>query len=91
MPDEIPTSALAACALAHTRSPTPTPVSLAAGALEITMDTNLLAEIVSGYQNDTFAQQVRADIQAGSIEGRREENRLLYVGRRLLISNLTRI
>lgn len=90
MPDAPPNSMLAACAFAHTRSPS-RPRELAAATLDITADESLLRDITAGYQEDEFAQQLRKDIQAGSIEGARDENGLLYVGQRLLIPNLPRI
>lgn len=94
MPDAPPNPALAACALAYTRSPSratsPTRVP-AAATLDISADEALLREITAGYQNDDFAIQLTKDITAGSIEGAREENGLLYVGSRLLIPNIPRI
>ena len=90
MPDTTPDPMLAACALAYTRSPHPSRFA-AAATLEITADETLLRDITAGYQNDDFAKQLRKDIAAGSIEGAREENGLIYVGRRLLIPNIPRI
>ena len=90
MPDATPNPMLAACAIAHTRSP-PLPRELAAATLDITADESLLRDITAGYQDDEFAKQLRKDIKAGSIEGAREENDLLYVGRRLLIPNIPKI
>ena len=90
MPDAPPNSMLAACALAHTRSPS-RPREFAAATLDITADESLLRDITAGYQEDEFAQQLMKDIQAGSIEGARDKNGLLYVGQRLLIPNLPRI
>jgi hypothetical protein len=52
--------------------------------LDITADESLLNEIITGYQDDDFAQQLIKDINAGSIEGAHNDNGLLYVGRRLL-------
>jgi hypothetical protein len=94
MPDADPTPALAACALAYTRSPSRSPDSsreIVATILDITADESLLRDIIAGYQHDDFAKQLRKDITAGSIEGAREENGLLYVGRRLLIPNIPRL
>ena len=74
---------LAACALAYTRSPQcphPLPRLSVAATLDITADESLLRDITAGYQNDDFAKQLKKDITAGSIEGAREENGLLYVG-----------
>ena len=90
MPDATPNPMLAACALAYTRSP-PSTRSPVAAALDITADESLLRDIIAGYQNDEFAKQLMKDITAGSIEGAREENGLLYVGRQLLIPNIPRI
>jgi hypothetical protein len=90
MPDSPPTPLLAACALAYTRSPSTTR-AVAAATLEITADESLFKEIIAGYLDDDFAKQLREDIKAGSIEGAREENNLLYVGRRLLIPNKPQI
>jgi hypothetical protein len=64
---------------------------LAAATLNISADESLLRDIIAGYQNDDFAKQLKKDITAGSIEGAREENGLLYVGRRLLIPNIPQI
>ena len=89
MPDATPNPMLAACALAYTRSP-PTHVQ-AAAVLDITADESLLRDIKEGYENDEFAKQLKKDISARSLEGAREENGLLYVGRRLLIPNIPRI
>jgi hypothetical protein len=58
---------------------------VAAGVLAITADSEMLRQIIAGYEEDNFCKQLRADITAGSIEGARDENRLLYVGKRLLI------
>jgi hypothetical protein len=87
MPDATPNPMLAACALAYTRSPT----LVAAATLDISADESLLRDIIAGYQNDDFAKQLKKDIEAGSIEGAREDNNLLYVGRRLLIPNIPQI
>jgi hypothetical protein len=87
MPDATPNPMLAACALAYTRSP-PSESLVAVATLDISADESLLRDIISGYQNDDFAKQLKKDIEAGSIEGAREENNLLYVGRRLLIPNI---
>src|SRR5271168_1012047 len=84
MLDATPNPGLGACALAYTRSPTLT----AATTLDISADESLLRDIVAGYQDDDFAKQLKKDISAGSIEGAREENNLLYVERRLLIPNI---
>jgi hypothetical protein len=94
MPDATPNPMLAACALAYTTSPpsiSEAPPLLAAATLDISADESLLRDIIAGYQNDDFAKQLRKDITAGSIEGAREENRLLYVGCRLLIPNIPQI
>jgi hypothetical protein len=88
MPDATPSPLFAACALAHTRSPSPQPV---AATLDITADETLLNDIITGYQDDDFAQQLTKDINAGSIEGAHNDNGLLYVGRRLLIPAIPRI
>jgi hypothetical protein len=76
MPDATPSPLLAACALAHTRSPSPRQEFIAA-TLDITADETLLQEIIAGYQNDDFARQLTKDIEAGSIEGARKDNGLL--------------
>ena len=73
MPDATPNPMLAACALAHTRSPP----SHAAAVLDITADESLLRDIIDGYQDDDFAKQLKKDISARSIQGTREENGLL--------------
>ena len=91
MPDAIPSPMLAACALAYTRSPSSLARAVVAATLDISADESLLRDIIAGYQEDDFAKQLRKDIGAGSIEGAREENNLLYVGRRLLIPNIPRI
>lgn len=83
MPDDAPSTVLAACALAHTRSP-PSPL-MAAGMLNITADAEFLSQIKNGYKTDEFCLQLRKDINAGSIEGARYTDELLYVGRRLVI------
>ena len=88
MPDATPSSMLAACALAYTRSPPRRP---AAAVLDISADESLLRDITAGYEDDEFAKQLKKDIRAGSIEGAQEENDLLYVGHRLLIPNVPRI
>ena len=90
MPDATPSSMLAVCALAHTRSPRSKWMCMAA-TLDITADESLLRDITAGYQNDEFAKQLRKNIKNGSIEGACEENNLLYVGRRLLISNIPHV
>jgi hypothetical protein len=90
MPDAPPNPMLAACALAYTRSPSTTR-AVAAATLEITADESLLRDIIAGYENDDFAKQLKKDIKAGSIKGARDENNLLYVGRRLLIPNVPQI
>ena len=91
MPDALPNPMLAACALAYTRSPSSTRREVVASTLDITADESLLRDITAGYQKDDFAKQLKKDIAAGSIEGAREENGLLYVGRRLLIPNIPTI
>ncbi|KAG6871849.1 hypothetical protein C0993_002714, partial [Termitomyces sp. T159_Od127] len=68
MPTATPSAGLAACALAHTRSPTRLRV-LAAGALQIEADKSFLAEIITGYKTDAFAKQVQEGIAKGSIAG----------------------
>jgi hypothetical protein len=90
MPDATPNPLLAACALAYTRSPSRRQMA-ALATLDISADESLLMDIISGYQDDEFAKQLTKDINAGSIEGARMENSLLYVGRRLLIPNIPRI
>jgi hypothetical protein len=75
------------CALTYTRSPT----VVAAATLDISADESLLRDIIVGYQNDDFAKQLKKPIEAGRIEGAREDNNLLYVGRRLLIPNIPQI
>ena len=90
MPDATPTPSFAACALAHMRSPFP-PAEIIAATLDITADDTLLKDIIAGYQDDDFARQLTKDIEAGSIEGARIEDGLLYVGRRLLIPAIPRI
>ena len=91
MPDSTPNPLLAACALAYTRSPSQHLKTVVAATLNITADVSLLRDIITGYQNDEFAKQLTKDIEAGSIEGARRENGLLYVGRRLLVPNIPRI
>jgi RNase H-like domain found in reverse transcriptase/Reverse transcriptase (RNA-dependent DNA polymerase)/Integrase zinc binding domain len=82
MPDTIPDACLAACAMAYTRhAPTPP----AAGILNITADQSLLNAIITGYETDDFAKQLTKDISMGSIEGATLTDKLLYVGRRLVI------
>lgn len=89
MPDDAPTPALAACALAYTRSPPRSAAALTL--LDISADATLLEEIIEGYKHDDFALQLTKDIKAGSIEGAHEENKLLYVGSRLLIPKLPKV
>src|ERR1700678_440384 len=87
MLDATPNPALGACALAYPQSPT----LIAAATLDISADEFLLRDIIAGYQDDNFAKQLKKDISAGSIEGTRKENNLLYVGRQLLIPNIPRL
>ena len=82
MPDAAPNACLTACAIAYTQNaPTP-PI---AGILNIAADQSLLDTIITGYKTDDFAQQLTKDINMGSIEGATLTNKLLYVGRRLVI------
>jgi hypothetical protein len=90
MPDTTPSPMFAACALAYTRSPS-LQQTAALTTLDIMADESLLRDIIAGYQDDDFAKQLTKDIRAGSIEGARKENDLLYVGRRLLIPNIPHI
>lgn len=83
MPDELPSPSFAACSLAHTRSPSRSLLSTAT--LDISANKSLLLAIINGYKSDNFAKQVVADIKAGSIEGARCEDGLIYVGNRMLI------
>ena len=87
MPDATPNPMFATCALAYTRSPS----TCVAAVLDITADESLLRDIRNSYERDDFAKQLRKDISARSIEGARDENGLLYVGRRLLIPNVPQI
>ena len=57
----------------------------AAGTLNITADKLFLDAIIKGYETDNFAQQLTKDIGMGSIEGATLTNKLLYVGRHLVI------
>ncbi|KIJ35833.1 hypothetical protein M422DRAFT_261786 [Sphaerobolus stellatus SS14] len=82
MPNNIPSAALAACTLAYTRN---LPRTITIGILEISTNKEILTRILNDYQVDNFCKQVRADIEASSIEGVRRENKLLYLGKRLLI------
>jgi hypothetical protein len=59
--------------------------------LAITADSEMLTQIIEGYEEDNFCKQLRADIAAGSIEGARCENNLLYVGSQLLIPQQKKI
>lgn len=68
MPDAPPNSMLAACALAHTRSPS-RPRELAAATLDITTDESLLRDITAGYQEDEFAQQLRKTYRLVALKG----------------------
>ena len=94
MPEDTPNPMSAACAIAYTRSPPPQSThqpKVVAATLDITADVSLLRDIIAGYQEDEFAKQLTKDIEAGSIEGARKVDGLLYVGRRLLIPNIPRI
>jgi hypothetical protein len=82
MPDTTPDACLAACAIAYTRH---APDQFAAGILNIAADQSLLDAIISGYETDDFAKQLTKDIDMGSIEGATLTDKLLYVGRRLVI------
>ena len=82
MPDAAPDACLAACAIAYTRN---APATHAAGILNITTDQSLLDAIITGYETDDFAKQLTKDIGMGSIEGATLTDKLLYVGRRLVI------
>jgi hypothetical protein len=82
MPDAAPDACLAACAIAYTRNPPNLPV---AGVLNIAADHSLLDAIIKGYETDDFAKKLTKDIEMGSIEGATLTDRLLYVGRRLVI------
>ena len=84
MPDEEPSAAFAACALARTRSPHPNPL-LSAATLTVSADESLLTSIKDNYATDNFCKQLLEGIRAGSITGAHEENGLLYVGGRLVI------
>ncbi|KAG5725077.1 hypothetical protein E4T56_gene10250 [Termitomyces sp. T112] len=90
MPVATPDAGLAACTLAYTRSP-PKRTTLAAGALHIETEGTLLKEIIAGYGEDPFAQQVREGITKGSIVGATAEDGLIYLGHRLLVPNSTHI
>jgi hypothetical protein len=90
MPDANQNPVFAACALAYTRFPS-LQRTAALATLEISADETLPRDIVAGYQDDDFTKQLTKDIKAGSIEGARKENDLLYVGRHLLIPNIPRI
>ncbi|KAG6867388.1 hypothetical protein C0993_003437, partial [Termitomyces sp. T159_Od127] len=68
MPVAPPTTCLAACAYAYTHS-LPKPCIVAGGLLKIETDKGLLEEIVAGYKNDVFAQQVCNGIEKSSIVG----------------------
>jgi hypothetical protein len=51
----------------------------------------MLQRIITGYTEDDFCKQLAQDINAGSIEGARLENHLLYVGKRLVIPRDTKL
>ena len=69
------------CNSLHTKC-TNTPI---ASILNIAADQSLLDTIITGYETDDFAQQLTKDINMGSIEGATLIDKLLYVGRRLVI------
>ena len=77
MPDVVPNTCLAACAMAYARH---APTSPAAGILNITADQSLLDAIITGYETDDFAKQLTNDISMGSIKGATLTDKLLYVG-----------
>ena len=82
MPDTTPDACLAACAIAYTCN---APTTHAGGILNIATDQSLLDTIITGYKTDDFTKQLTKDIDMGSIEGATLTNKLLYVGRRLVI------
>ena len=57
----------------------------AVGTLNITADKSFLNAIIKGYETDDFAQQLTKDISMGSIKGATLTDKLLYIGRRLVI------
>ena len=79
MPDVVPDACLAACTIAYTCS-APT-----VGTLNITANKSFLDAIIKGYETDDFAQQLTKDISMGSIKGATLTDKLLYIGRRLVI------
>jgi len=97
MPDDTPSAVFAACSLAYTRHPRPRPppppgaFTLVGGVLHISTDVTLRDDILEGYKTDPHALQVRAALEAGSIEGAHSENGLLYVGKRLLVPAVNKV
>jgi len=97
MPDDTPSAVFAACSLAYTRHPSlpppppPCAFTLVGGVLHISTDVTLRDDILEGYKTNPHAQQVIAALEAGSIEGARSENGLLYVGKRLLIPAVNKV
>jgi len=57
MADDSPTSALAACTLAYTRTPL-MPPQYVATTLKISANLNFLQQIKDGYAEDKFAKQL---------------------------------
>jgi Integrase zinc binding domain len=82
MPDTTLDACLMACAIAYTRH---APDQFDAGILNIAADQSLLDAIITGYETDDFTKQLTKDIAMGSIEGATLTDKLLYVGRRLVI------
>ena len=86
MPDEEPSTVFTTCALAQTRSPSPWPSQVpSAMTLTISANKSLLISIKEGYSTNNFCMQIHEGIQAGSVPGAQEENRLIYIGGRLVI------
>ena len=84
MPDEEPSAAFAACALAQTCSPHPNQL-LSAATLTVSADESLLTSIKKNYATNSFCKQLLDGIRVSSIAGACEEDGLLYVGGRLVI------
>ena len=77
MPDAIPDTCLAACAILYTCNAPNPPM---AGMLNIATDQSLLDVITTGYETNNFTKQLTKDISMGSIEGATLTDKLLYVG-----------
>ena len=82
MPDAIPDTCLAACAIAYTCN-TPSPPT--AGMLNITANQSLFNTIITGYETNYFTKQLTKDISMRGIKGATLTDKLLYVSCQLVI------